>query len=41
VDRQRWALLAGTGAALAACVVAAVLPSHGTAGDVERELREE
>jgi diguanylate cyclase (GGDEF)-like protein/PAS domain S-box-containing protein len=27
VDRQRWALLAGTGTALAACVVAAVLPA--------------
>ncbi len=33
MDRQRWALLAGTGAALAACAVAAVLSSPGV-GDV-------
>ncbi|MGY1769780.1 putative bifunctional diguanylate cyclase/phosphodiesterase [Blastococcus sp. SYSU D00813] len=34
MDRQRWALLAGAGAALAACAVAAVLPSLARVGDV-------
>jgi diguanylate cyclase (GGDEF)-like protein/PAS domain S-box-containing protein len=34
VDRQRWVLLAGTGAALVACVVAAVLPALGRAADL-------
>ncbi|WP_409329787.1 putative bifunctional diguanylate cyclase/phosphodiesterase [Trujillonella humicola] len=34
MDRQRWALLAGAAAALAACAVAAVLPSLARVGDV-------
>ncbi|WP_029432849.1 bifunctional diguanylate cyclase/phosphodiesterase [Blastococcus sp. URHD0036] len=34
MDRQRWALLAGTGAALVACIVAAVVPGLDRLGDV-------